>query len=364
MRTIDPVRRSIIDHRLAAQRFTGNMAADAAGVVSGFAAMQGQEYLMARWSIGQRSAGVTEADVDAALADGTVIRTHVLRDTWHIAARDDIRWLMDLTGPRVHQRNGTMQRRLGLDDATLRRGAGIMAEALRGGARLTRPELADALAAGGITASGMALTYHVMYAELEQVVCSGGLRGKQHTYALFDEVVPAAPTLPPDEALAELVVRYVAGHGPATVKDVATWSSMKLTDIRRGVELAGERLRPTEYEGRTYLAPAGAAPEPGPGAPRAELVQLLDEYLIGFSESRDLVSPPEMAALFRTDGDRHFHVVLLDGVAVGLWRRDLVGRGVTVDTVFTRDLRRGEQRQVDDAIERYVAHASQAPGDA
>ena len=361
---MDPVRRSIIDHRLAAQRLAGNKAVDVAGVVAGFAAMQGQEYLMARWSIGQRSVDATEGDVDAALADGTVIRTHVLRDTWHIAARDDIRWLMDLTAPRVHQRNGTMQRRLGLDAATLAGGAGLMAEALRGGAHLTRPELAAALAAGGITASGMALTYHVMYAELEQVVCSGGLRGKQHTYALFDEVVPPTPTLPTDEALARLVVRYVAGHGPATVKDVATWASMKLADVRRGVEVAGERLRATEHEGRTYLAPAGPAPEPEPGAPRAELLQLLDEYLIGFSESRDLASPPEMAALFRTHGDRYFHVVLLDGIAVGLWRRDRVGRGVTVDTVFTRDLRRDEQRQVDDATERYIAHAGAAPGDA
>jgi Winged helix DNA-binding domain len=315
--------------RLRSQRLSGDGCASPEEVVGCLVAVQSQDYTPAKWSLGQRSAGTGDDAVQAAFARGDLLRTHVLRPTWHFVAPSDIRWLLELTGPRVHLQNGTMYRQRGLDAATRARSEAVLCEALQDGEHRTRKELGEALAAAGFETEGFRLAYHLMSAELNGVVCSGAPRGKQHTYALLEKRAPHARRLDPDEALAELTLRYFSGHGPATVKDLRWWSSLTVTDIRRGLELVGAKLERTEIDGVPYWSLG--EPAPGPPAPRAQLLQTYDEYVVGYSESRLVLDASgELRALMRDEAS-FTALAVLDGTAVGRWRRTLRKDAVEIE---------------------------------
>lgn len=218
--------------RLRNHRLEGDCLGSAAGVVRWLGALQAQEYPVARWSVGQRAGGLSQAEVDQALATGTILRTHVLRDTWHLVAAADIRWLLELTAPRILARNQTMHRREGLSDALLARTDDLLVAALRGGRQLTRREVADVLAEQGVEAERFRLAYILMHAELKGLICSGAMDGKQHTYALLEERAPGARSLDREAALAELAMRYFTSRGPAMVEDLSRWASLTLSDAR------------------------------------------------------------------------------------------------------------------------------------
>lgn len=200
-------------------RLMGNGFEAPEDVVRWLGAAQAQEFAPAKWSVGQRTKGVREAAVDEAFSKGSILRTHVLRPTWHFVLPEDIRWMLELTGPRVHLRISSYNRRLGLDDSLFRKCNLLITRALRGGNHLTRKELGLILNRSGVSASGGTLAFIVLQAELSGIVCSGVMQGKQHTYALLEERVPAGQKLTQDEALAELTRRYFTSHGPASVRD-------------------------------------------------------------------------------------------------------------------------------------------------
>src|SRR5687768_17362075 len=169
----------IARRRIGNSRLTGDRFAAPDDVVRWHLAMQAQEYGPAKWSIGQRSTGLVDAEVDGAVAAGSIVRTHVLRPTWHFIARDDVRWLLALSGPRVQQGNAGRYRELGLDARARARGERLISSALAGGNGLTRNEIGDVLDAAKFDRSGQRLPYILMHCELEAVICSGGLSGKQ-----------------------------------------------------------------------------------------------------------------------------------------------------------------------------------------
>ena len=175
----------------------------------------------------------------AAFDAGRILRTHLLRPTWHFVLPEDIRWLLTATAPRVKARDARRYAQLGLDASTQRRSAKALAAALRGGNQLTRAEAAAVLTAAGIGVDGQRLPYLLMHAELDALICSGPRRGKQHTYVLLEERAPDARDLPRDEALAELARRYFRSHGPATAKDFAGWATLTLAEARAAIEAAG-----------------------------------------------------------------------------------------------------------------------------
>lgn len=348
---VNDIRRDIATERMRNQRLDGPPLDTVTDVVRWFGGMQFQEYPVARWSIGQRAPGINEAAVDRALAEAQVVRTHVLRDTWHLVASDDLRWLMELTGPRIQQRNGTMYRRLELDAQLLSRTDELLRNALAEGQHLPRRAIAAHLAAHGVDANGMRLAYILMHAEVELVICSGALQGKQHTYALVDGRVPATRGMDRDEALAELVRRYFTSHGPATVKDLGWWSSLTGADIRHGLEVAGDALESRTFGGTTYwCGPAQPARE---APPRAHLLQGYDEYAIAYSESRNVLAIDGHAGSV-LGGDAMFtHAVLLDGQVIGHWRRRTEGRALAIDMQLGRSLDTAATQAVDEAVQRY-----------
>jgi hypothetical protein len=202
--------------RLANQRLTSTTFQKAAEVVTWLGAVQAQDYTGATWGLALRARGLTAGAIEREFAAGRILRTHVMRPTWHFVAAADIRWLQALTGPRVRALTAYYARQLEIDTRLMTRVRTIVEAALAGRNDLTREELSGRLLSDGrITATGQRLAHIVMELELDAVVCSGPRRGKQFTYALVDERAPKARVLPRDEALAELAARYFRSHGPS-----------------------------------------------------------------------------------------------------------------------------------------------------
>jgi Winged helix DNA-binding domain len=321
----------VTGRRMRNSGLTGTPFTQADEVVRWHHAMQGQDYGLAKWSIGQRTLGLVEGDVDEALAEGSIVRTHVLRPTWHLVARDDVRWLLALTGPRVQLRNERRYRELGLDPRVLARCQQVIGSALEGGGRMTREEIGASLAGAGIDPSGQRLPYIIMHGELEAMITSGGLRGRRHTYALFDERVPPEPReFDRDVALVELTRRYLASHGPATAQDLGWWSSLTIAGINRALRHLGDDVRIEQIDGVTFWM---AAAEPG-RPPRPSGMHLLpgyDEMVVGFRQSRYVGDPRALEARAAwSEQSLPNGVVLSKGRVAGLWRRTIEPREVRI----------------------------------
>lgn len=337
--------------RLRNQRLVGPPLADPAAVVEHLLAVQAQDYPAASWGVAQRTRGATAADVDRALSEGLVLRTHVLRPTWHLVPASDIRWLLALTAPRVLAQLATYDRRLGLDARTYRRSNDAMARAVEGGRHLTRTELSQALARAGLDARGQKLGHLVMRAELDAVICSGAIRGKQHTYALLAERAPHARSLARDEALAQLSLRYVSSHGPALAQDLAWWAGLTVADAKAGLAAAG--LETLVVDGRTFHHAGGPAPR-APRGPPIHLLPNYDEQLIAYRDHAVGRDPAFAdAAPFRT-AVLGGHVITRGGRAIGGWRRTITPRGVSVRTRTSVRLPAEEQRAIRAQAERYA----------
>jgi hypothetical protein len=306
--------------RVHSQRLAQPLA-DPVAVVRHFGAMQAQEFALAKWSVGQRTAttpATTDAALQQAIDDGRIIRTHALRPTWHFVAADDLAWIQALTGGRVNATVGHYYRGQGMDAEFFAKAQKVFRRVLRGGNYLTRKQLGDALAASGVDALGDRLAFVVIQSELDGLIASGPMQGKQYTYALVSERIPTQSTLDPDEALVELVRRYFTSHGPATVKDFAWWSSLTVTSIRRGLDLVGSALAREQVDGREYwFAPTDP---PAPVKPSTVyILQLYDEFVVGYTESRHL---GVAAGLSTTESNNRLpNPILLGSQIVGSWRR-------------------------------------------
>jgi hypothetical protein len=277
-----------------------------------------------------------------------------MRPTWHFVDPADIRWLLELTAPRVHQASSYQYRQLEIDPETAARARAVIERALAGGGAMTREELGRVLSDGGIPASGLRLGYLVSHAELERVICSGPRRGRRQTYALLEERVPAARPRARDAALAELARRYVEGHGPAQLADLVWWSGLTVADARTALELATPPLERESIDGRTFwVSPASPSGGGVPGdGPAIQLLPNYDELLIAFRDRTDAIDPnlPEAA---RVAEAVLAHIVVRDGLVVGGWRRRDDGRSVHVTTDLLVPLDEAETRALGDAFERY-----------
>ena len=323
---IELARRRLHNVGLTAARFT-----EPEQVVRRLGAVQSQDFGPAKWSLGQRCTDVDDAAVGEAFAAGRILRTHVLRPTWHFVLAEDIRWMLDLTAPRVLARTAYHERQTGVD-GVLGKAVDLIGEALRGGRHLTRKGIGEELRAHGIELDGQRLGHVLGHAELVGVVCSGALDGRQHTYALLDERAPQARRLSREEALAELTLRFFTSRGPATVKDFAWWSSLTMTDIRNGLDLVAGRLQREVVDGIVYWSGTETGPPLVPPSPSALLVQGYDEYVVGFTESKHLADLSGVARSQRWDRPVFTGIVLLDGQLAGHWKRTVGADSVAVET--------------------------------
>jgi hypothetical protein len=338
----------IAARRLHAQRLTGEPFRSAVEAVRWLAAVQSQEYPAAKWALGQRTRGSTEAELDRLFDEGAILRTHVLRPTWHFVLPEDIRWLLDLTGPRVRAGLAGRFRQLEIDEDVATRATAAFAAALAGGRHLTRPELGEVLRAEGIPPDGQRLPHLLGVAELEGVIASGPRRGKQFTWALLEERAPKARRLDRPEALAELARRYFRSHGPAQLQDFVWWSGLTVADARTAIALAGLALDHQVIEGKDYWfdAEAGA---PTPAAEVAHLVPTFDEYTVAYRDRAAIHGDRAFEPAFFSFGGMLDNIVTIGGQVRGAWRRTLVRDSVRVEVRLLDRLKPAEVAAVAEA---------------
>lgn len=340
----------IVQKRLENQILIGSPLPDPPAVVRWMGAVQAQEYYEAKWALGLRVEGFYDKDVQAAFDDGLLLRTHVMRPTWHFVAPEDIRWLLKLTAPRVNVTVGSYYRRFGLDDAVINASNEALARALQGEKHLMRSELETVLREHGIVGEDddrLRLTFLVMRAELDGVICSGPRRGKQFTYALLEERVPPVPELEEEEALAALTRRYFTSHGPATAHDFSWWSGLTMAQVRQGLAMVDKGLERMVVDDKTYWfrenGLATAAPE------QAWLLQSFDEYLIGYKD-RSAALDPEIGYKI----DREISMpVMYNGWVIGDWKRRFAKNQVYVTIRAFATFNAAQAEAVEAAVARY-----------
>jgi hypothetical protein len=314
----------VLRRRLAIQRLQGAGLPSAADVVRLLGCVQSQEYAHALWSLGMRTSGLKVTDAQAEFDRGDFLRTHILRPTWHLVAAEDIRWILEVTAPRVQKLNHTIYRRERLDPATLDRGLALIVEELEGGRYRTRAELGQVLADQGLVGQRLGLAYIVMNAELKGVICSGPMRGAQQTYALLDERAPRSADATGDAA--ELARRFFLGHGPASIQDLARWSSLTINQCREALEAIRDSLEGVTVEGvELWFDPD--APQVGQ-SPDALLLPLYDELTLSYP----LINFPQANGHPHAPGEDLFiGSVIIAETNVGTWRRTVQGRKMIME---------------------------------
>jgi hypothetical protein len=344
----------ILSQRLRNQKLVRSDLHDPVEIVSWLGAVQSQDYPGAKWALSLRSPSLSDADLDRAFDEGAILRTHILRPTWHFVAPADIRWMLALTGPRVHAGNKHYCRKNGLDEKVLARSRRTLERALGGGKHMTRTALAAVLERAGIPGDGQRLAYLMMDAELEQVICSGPRQGKQFTYALLAERARRARSLEGEDALAELTKRYFASHGPATVRDFVWWSGLTVKHAKTGLAMLGRAAVSDTWEGLTYWSVPSSRSSGKTARAGDPVVHLLPNYdeLMNALRDRDLFldpgGPPPRGAF-----EGFPHQLAIDGILRGAWRRTVSARETTITVRLFRPLSKIEKQALAAAVERY-----------
>lgn len=348
----------IIRQRLYNQQITEHKFKTPAQIVSYMLAMQAQEYAMAKWAIGLRVPGLTDADVEKAFNDGRILRTHLMRPTWHFVTPKDIRWLLELTAPRVHAINAYMYRQCHLDTRILKKSTDIIAGALEGKKHLTRDELKLHLEALKIKGDGVMMSCILMYAELEQVICSGPRKGKQFTYALIDERVKATASMSHDEAIMEMAKRYFTSRGPATCNDFAVWSGLPLKEIRlTAADLPSYFIHET-IDGNEYIFSSKSKSKSGPES-STFLMPDYDEYGMSYKD-RTAIFDSRKYATAKRDGNPIFNrMMIIDGVIQGTWQRTIKNKTVAVETFPFAVLKTDAKSSLAIATEKFTSFVGQ-----
>lgn len=343
--------------RLATQRLSGPPAHDPAQVVRELLCVQAQDAPLARAMIALRCEA-TAADVAAAVGRGEIVRTHVLRPTWHYVAAEDLRWLLALTSPKVESGMASRHRQLELTEPRLSAAIEVVAEHLDGRDFADRATLARVLTDAGALARDdpqfwPQVTHVILVAELRGVVCSAPVEDPEHHYALLDEVVPRTPALDRVAALDALVGRFVASHGPVAPADLLRWAKVTLTEVRAALARVGaERV---EVDGEElWQVPGSALPTTRPA--RAWLLSTFDEAFLSYRRVGWTRSPGN------PDGpdDRRFSQsaggpVLCDGFDVGGWKRRWRRGEPWIDLALDPGLSPTARAAVADAADRLLA---------
>jgi hypothetical protein len=343
--------------RLRAQGIAGPRAASPADVVTRLGAVQAQDYLGALWAVGLRTVDSTEADVEQALASGSIVRTWPMRGTLHFVAAADARWILELLAPRMLARAAGRLRALGLDEATFARARKALSRPLEGAGRLTRPEAYATLERAGISTAEQRGLHILFQLAHDRFLCFGPRQGKQHTLVLFDAWLPRSKRLPREEALAELAARYVTGHGPATTTDFAWWSGLSLADARRALDLARPRIQEHVAGGTRYWLAASGPTRPATTPARARDAYLLpafDELLVAFKD-RSATLDPAHALRANAGGGIFYPVVVVNGRVVATWKRSIARGEVVVTPAGFEALTAAQEKALARPLARYAA---------
>lgn len=343
--------KELLSYRLYNQQLSVSSFQTPAGLVSWMGAIQAQDYAMAKWAIGLRIENITDDLVEQAISEGTIIRTDILRPTWHLIAPADIRWMLQLTAPGIYKRMAYYDRQLGIEKRELLKSTKLFEKMLRGKQQLTRPELEAIFTKAKFNCEGMRFGHLLMHAELQGLICSGGRKGKQITYALLEERVPGVKKYNKAESLALLTQKYFQSHGPATLKDYVWWSGLTTLEAKEGITLLEGKIksitlheevlwyidlpRETKVDKTIYLLPN------------------YDEYVVGYNNRAALIPEKNKSKISRAGNPLFSNTIIIDGQVQGTWKRTWKTNGVTIDSTVFHKVTSANEKQMDQAGKRF-----------
>ncbi|MFC5337716.1 winged helix DNA-binding domain-containing protein [Leucobacter denitrificans] len=302
-------------------------------VVHHLFALQGQDWRSSQWAVGSRAPDLTAANVREALGERLIVRSWPMRGTVHLVAAQDIGWIQSLTNPRMLAGAPKRREYLGMSDAVLERVTDITVQALSGGKSLSRDELGTVWTEAGVEWQSN-WRYHLIW-----WLCQNGITtfgpvdaDSEPRIVLASEWIESPRSLTGDEALQELAARYVRGRGAASQKDLAWWTNMKATDVKRafllaeesGAVMAAQRDTVTGAAGALWVDPHSldAATEQPSAEPTWRLLAAFDEHLLGYNNREPQLAPGMLDRIVPGKNGMFLATIVCDGRVVGTWRRN------------------------------------------
>ena len=338
--------------RIDAQRIAAANFAKAGEAVGWLGALQAQDFAGAKWSMGLRMPSATEAVIDRAIAAGEIVRTWPMRGTLHFVAARDVHWMRELLTPRVLATGRRRHEELELTDAVMARCGKIFEKALGGGKHLTREALSDLLEKSKISASGPR-SYHIFWRLAQEgLICFGIHEGKQPTFTLLDEWVPARAKREREESLVELARRYFTSHGPATAQDLAAWSGLVAADVKLAVELVAKDLLQEKIESKIYYMAHGAS-VPSSESRRLFLLPGFDEFMLGYRDRSPSLEAKHAAKIVPGSNGVFVGTVVESGRVIGTWKREIVRGEVVVECKPFAKFSAAQKSEIKKAVARF-----------
>ncbi len=304
--------------RLVNQQIVNSIFTSPKDLLSWMGAMQAQDFFMSEMALGLRLVNGTRETVEIAFNKGEILRTHVMRPTWHFVPGEDIYWMLNLTAGRIKSGIESRHRQLEITQPLLHKVIGIFEKMLSDNMFLTREELAVELHKEKINTSENRLSHLLFSAELESLICSGPLSGKKLTYSLLQNRIPKKKLLTKEESLAELAHRYFSSHGPATVKDFVWWSGLLQKEANEGLQavkanFVSEVVNSEEYWFSPNLSNHISSPD------ELYLLPAYDEFLISYKNRSASILQMDFKKAISENGIFR-SILVIDGHVCGLWK--------------------------------------------
>src|SRR5690554_3190681 len=290
-------------------------------VVARMGAMQSQALEMAKWAIGSRLPDSSAKEIIGALNRGEVIRTHILRPTWHFVAAKDLRWMYALSYPRLKPVYRSYAKMLSADESLLYRYIPLIEEFLSGGKHLSKQEIGEALAERGVLLDDNHLKLLLSFAELEGVIVNGELEGSRQTFTLLDEWAPRIPDITRDEALDRLARKYLPSHGPATLQNFAWWSNLPVTDCRKALEMIRPDFIRESINGRECWMRSDTRTPPL-AQDSALLLAPFDELVVSYKDRTEMIEEAHYSKVMTKNGI-FSPTIMLNGRIIGSWKKSM-----------------------------------------
>ena len=337
--------------RLTSQQISGLKSKTVKELVTWMGALQAQDYAMVKWAVGVRNTGSTEKLVESAIDRGEIIRTHIMRPTWHLVSAEDIYWMLELSSPHIKASLKSRHRELEITDSVLTKSNSVIVRALQGGNQLSREKIIEIFQKSGINTGDNRASHLLLSAELDGIICSGATKERRPTYALLEERVPKSDTIPRAEALAKLALRYFSSHGPATLQDFTWWSGLPVQDARNALEMIQSGIK-SETIGLEIYWMKDSSPDKGKHRNSVFLLPAYDEFLISYKDRRASLSNQNSIKTVSNNGIFR-PVILVNGRVAGTWKRTLKKERIIVEADLFRNHNKDVLSKLEEAVRFY-----------
>jgi hypothetical protein len=336
--------------RLTNQKLTASGFKHPHDLVSWMGAIQAQDFQLSQWAVGLRTKAATESDIKKAIDDGSVLRTHVLRPTWHLVSSADIHWMLELTAPRIKKSLISRHRELELTEPLLRKSCRILERILSENEFVSREDIASEFRKNKIKTDENRLSHILFSAELDALICSGKIKNNRHTYSLLQKRIQKKQSISREEALYRLAERYFQSHSPASIEDFSWWSGLSVTDAKSAVGSISSQLSSEIINNKQYYFISGSSL--ADKLPKAILLPAYDEFIISYKNRSHIFNSGKHKNVISSNG-LFRPVLLINGIISGIWKRKIHKDKVRIEIDMFNKSDGMIKKHINDAAETY-----------